>query len=66
MKNVQTYFITFGEAIQLVGFNKAAQMMRRALGIKTLAPWAVPQRKRRAPSAGTERNRPVAAPKEQP
>jgi len=34
-----TDFITFGEAIRLVGFNKAAQMMRRALGIKTLAPW---------------------------
>ncbi len=40
-----TDFITFGEAIQLVGFNEAARMMRRALGIKTLAPWPSRPRK---------------------
>ena len=37
---MQTDFITFGEAIQLVGFKKAAQMLRQTLGIKKpLAPW---------------------------
>jgi hypothetical protein len=42
---MQTDFITFGEAIRLVGFKKAAKMMRQALGIKTLAPWPSPPRK---------------------
>jgi hypothetical protein len=36
-----TDFITFGEAIRIVGFKKAARMLRQALGIKRqLAPWS--------------------------
>ncbi len=54
-----TDFITFGEAIRLVGFKRAAQMMRQALGIKTLAPWPSKPNKSPVAEAGAD-------PQEQP